>query len=318
MAYSWTPNLTPATGAVAVYELKERLKAAGATVLSSSDGTTYNSSGDQITSGNSGAGGLANTNAWFRVQLADGVRQMTFQRGSGNTAWRIKYSASAGFTGGSPGATQTPTASDGQVFFGGGTDASPTFATWFNTDGTYRAHVGADNAAPYSWWFATYPTGGGTPNGGMVYDPVQVPAAADTDPVVISVAISSGGFTAATIGAVSTSSTAARVVGWLKHNLVGAGYVAIPGNKIASVGGGDLAPEGAGSNPHSGNDDMFPIIYGRPTGQAAPQGYKGISSVMYWNGTMRATGDTLTVSSSRDRLILGQVSVPWNGQVPTV
>lgn len=321
MAYSWTYNQTPATGAVAVYALIALLVSVGWTKVADSDGTTYSSSGTQVTGGGSGTNGLANANAWVRLRAPNGVRELTFQRGSANALWRIKYSASERFSAGSPGATQTPqtpTSTEQQILLGGGTDASPTFSAWFATDGTYRAQYGADAAAPFAFWFATYPSGGGTPNGGMVLDPVLVPASADQDQAVIAIATSGGGFTATTFGTVSSATTGTRIAGWLKYNVAGAGFVAIPANKITSSGGSDLAPEASGSNPHSGSDDLYPVIYGRPTGQSAPQGYKGISSVMYWNGTVRATGDTLAVSTTRDRLVLGQVNLPWNGQIPLV
>ena len=112
---------TPATGAVAMYELKELLKLAGWTVLSSSDGTTYNSGGDQITSGASGANGMANNNAWFRIRspAGAGAVSFTFQRGTTNLAWRIVRSRTAGFTTGSPSATVVPSASDGGTMLGG-------------------------------------------------------------------------------------------------------------------------------------------------------------------------------------------------------
>ena len=68
MAYTFLTNQTPATAAVAIYNLKTTFKAAGWTVPRSSDGTTYNNSGDQISAGTSGAGGMDNARAWFVIQ----------------------------------------------------------------------------------------------------------------------------------------------------------------------------------------------------------------------------------------------------------
>ena len=170
MAFSqWIENV-PATGAVAVFNIKEMLKAAGWTVDESSDGTTYNNSGDEISSGAAGAGGLDNTNAWFRISNPDGV-EYTVQRTNTNQNYRVKCSPVATFTGGSPGATQTPSATDEGVILGGGTDAAPTGEAWFGgASGTYRHKGGADDASPYHFWSGTFPTGGGTQNHGWVHE----------------------------------------------------------------------------------------------------------------------------------------------------
>ena len=135
-----------------MYTFKELLKTAGWTVPSSSDGTTYNSSGDQITSGASGAGGLANNSAWFRLRDPGGVKEITIQRGTLNTYYRIKYSFLAKFSGGSPSATQTPSATDEFLMLGTGTDAAPGYTATLGTDGTYRYNVATDNASPYGFW----------------------------------------------------------------------------------------------------------------------------------------------------------------------
>jgi hypothetical protein len=106
MAYTFNTNQTPATCAEAVYNLKTLLKLVGWTVKKSSDGTTYNSTGDQISSGASGANGMNNARAWFVIQEPGTVpRQFCLQRQNTvgvNTSyqWRVKYSRYAGFTGG--------------------------------------------------------------------------------------------------------------------------------------------------------------------------------------------------------------------------
>jgi len=72
MAYGWYHG-TPATGAEAFYQLKELLKAQGSSVLMSGDGLAlYSAVGDVITGPGAGANGMANTRAWFRVQLPNG------------------------------------------------------------------------------------------------------------------------------------------------------------------------------------------------------------------------------------------------------
>jgi len=90
------------------------------------------------------------------------------------------------------------------------------------------------------------------------------------------------------------------------------------------------------SNPHTGKDDLFPAIWVKPDisfwGNATrgpgtysadgwPNlafGYKGISSLLKLVSTSRATLSTLSVSSSGDRIVLNNVSLPWNGSTPTI
>jgi hypothetical protein len=132
-----TRTVAPATGGYAMYAFLTALVAQGWNRKSDSDGTTYDPAGAKLTHGGSGAKGLGNANAWFRVQgAAGGPFEWCIQRGADNTQWRIKSALNA-FTGGSPGATQTPSAAGEVIRLGGGTDASPTFATLFPADATY-------------------------------------------------------------------------------------------------------------------------------------------------------------------------------------
>ena len=71
------------------------------------------------------------------------------------------------------------------------------------------------------------------------------------------------------------------------------------------------------TNPISTKDEAFPIVYAR-RGVIANPGYKGVGFMMKWLGVSRTTGDTLTVDSTRDRIVFGDVSFPWQGTVPTV
>lgn len=141
-------NNTFSTGGAVNYALKEVMKLAGWVVKASSDGTTYNSTGDQITSGSSGAGGFNNNGAWVRLQDPGAVREVVIQcngvgtTGSNNT--RILYSAASKFTGGTPGAVRVPTATDQQFVFGGGTDASPTYSLW-TSNTSVRLHIIAES-----------------------------------------------------------------------------------------------------------------------------------------------------------------------------
>jgi len=152
MAYTFAVNGTPATSSIAMYQLISTLMTAGWLKKADSDGVTYSSSGVQVTSGNIGTNGLNNTKAWVRLQspsVNGQTREFTFQRGTTFDVWRIKYSASAGFTGGSPAATVTPSSTDEVFMLGGATDASPTFFSWFTTDNGYYWNIACGGSTEF-------------------------------------------------------------------------------------------------------------------------------------------------------------------------
>lgn len=177
-----------------VFALKQLLKnSASWTVRSSSDGTTYNAAGDQITLAGSGAGGLNNTNAWFVVRDPGGVREFCIQRIGASYSYRIKYSPSAHFSGGTPGATRVPSATDEQVLCGGGTDAAPTGTSIFETGSgvNYRYHAVAYTTAiggVYGFWLYCTVTPGSTQANGVIACEPMAPGSynvGDTDPCVV-------------------------------------------------------------------------------------------------------------------------------------
>lgn len=174
------------------YTLKERMKDAGWVVKASSDGTTYNSTGDQITSGGTAANGLNRSSAWFRIQEPGGRREFTFQRGASATAWRVKYSANAKFTGGSPAATVTASATDEQIWVGSGTDASPTYSTttFTGTSGAFKYHIVTQSTATngaYYWYVMSsiYPGTGARYLFGMDAIAANTHPSEDADPAVL-------------------------------------------------------------------------------------------------------------------------------------
>lgn len=297
-----------------MYNIKERLKSSGWTVPSSSDGTTYNASGDQITSSGSGAGGLANSLAWFRVRDPAGVREFTFQRSSSdNTSWRVKYSAAAKFSGGSPSATVTPYATDEAICVGGGTDASPTMGTFYTTDGSYRQHLMADNAAPYGWYSVVYVNGTGAEcQGSLMMDPMTGAPGSDSDSVVIFVATNSTSFSA---GTTSTHLTGHSGPGkaWYQFGTGSQAFQSVCGLMYHGYTTANvmISPNSVGVNPHSGNDDLLPLPWVRASTMSGPNGFKGFSSFMRWNGVSRTTGTTFTTSATRDRFVVSHVNLPW-------
>lgn len=318
MAFTFSKT-TPATGAAAMYDFKQQLKVGSSwTVQSSSDGTTYNAGGDQITGGGAGANGFANNNAWVRLRSPAGAGGAEFiiQRGTSNPSWRMKYSMTAGFTGGSPSATQVPSATDEVIIWGGGSDASPTFGSLFGTDGTYRWNVGSDGASPYGFWGGAFPTGGGTPNAGIVYDPLTQTTAGDGH--LYAIYVSASPFQGTTISTESMSPTANQL--WSSvpaASPVAADWTNFCGMYLSVAVSTAVAPNGLPTNPLTTKDEVLPIVIARRGALSTP-GYKGVLSLMKWTGLTRTTGDTLTVSGTRDRIIYKDVSLPWDGSVPSV
>lgn len=313
MAFTFTTNQTPSTGPVAVYNLIARLIAAGWTKIKDSDGTTYSSSGVQVTGGGTGTNGLGNTSAWVNLRAPSGTREFVFQRGATDLVWRITYSPTA-FNSGSPAAAVAPSSANSSIVLGGGTEASPTYSTWFSTNAGYRQQMGADGASPYGFWMGCYPNGGGTPNAGIVFDPMTSTPAEDTDPIAIHIATASGSaFAQAGLGLNTSATSVSRMCGWLGFGLGGA-FVSLPACTY-NAGGSTVAPSGLPSNPHNSKDDGIPIFYMRRASETAPQGYKGIGSLMFWLGTTRATTSTL---NSKARIVIGDVSLPWDGSTTPI
>ncbi len=203
------PTLVANIG-TALYREKELLKSAGWTVVRSSDGVSFGTS-DLWTSGTP-----AGVNrAWVQLQSPDGVRQIVIQKGTTTTGARVKYSKASKFTGGSPSATVTPSATDEVIGLGAGTDASPTFGVMFSSFGSGGGVIlygGADQEAPYDFYFSglvdatTWDAAHG-----LALLSVAATHATDPDPYVLYV---DGTSSAWEIGGIDTGS---HVSGWLAN-----------------------------------------------------------------------------------------------------
>ncbi len=155
------------TPGAAFYAMKEHLKSAGWEVIGSGDGLAlYSATGDILTTGASGAAGCNNARAWVRLRDPRGAggREVTVQiistsvgTAAGDSQFRIRDVPAGGtFDSGVPTYQTTPVATgDEQSVIGGGTSASPTGVKLFHwlTTPMYL-FGGADEAAPYGFWFA--------------------------------------------------------------------------------------------------------------------------------------------------------------------
>jgi hypothetical protein len=320
MSFIFDVSQTPANYSACVFQLKQLMKTAGWLAKSSSDGTTFNSSGDQISTGVSGAGGFNNSGAWERLQDPAGIREVVLQRStSGSLAWWIKYSALAKFTGGS--ASVAPTATDGQNVVG--TSAAGT-TLFTGVEGSLRCHCFADNAAPYTFGMVCYSNGGSTTRAFLVMDGLQTGSfnVLDQDPIVFLWANSGVNIFASASNnyplILSNNAAGAQGVwGWIKFNIAGATWQSLACLEVED-NGLPVIPGGFPTSSYSGNDEIFPISVGRISSRVAPNGYKGVLKTLRWLGPQRAlSGDTLSVLSTRDYLVVeSAVAVPFNGTVP--
>jgi hypothetical protein len=295
MARTGTVNQSPATGAVAIYTVISQLVSSGWAKISDSDGTTYSSGGTQVTSGAAGAGGLGNSLAWFVLRDPGSRRQFCFQKSSANnTQWRIKFSESAGFSGGSPGATRVPSATDEQVILGSGTDASPTMATLLNTDGGYRFHVISESAVVtgsnvYMFWFGTSRSTTGECDALFMceglragsYDASSTP---DTSPCVVWCSYN------ATLGidylwfGSAAPVTAHNCKAWFKHGLSGSAWQAVNCNGFGTANVGYPVYSGTTNQVGQWAADSYEggieMLFVRCNNNSAPNGPKGAAAHM--------------------------------------
>lgn len=328
MAYIFDVNqATDADGIVSMFRLKTLLKLAGWTVMSSSDGLTYNASGDQITTSATGAGGLRNAKAWFRIrQPGTNAREFVIQLPAAASAnvWRIKYSGGpgTGFVGGAPAILQVPSATDEIVTHGSGTDAAPVGASAMASTTNLRFNCVAGGAAegyPF-YFFAVAAAGTSCSYAGYFesMDPTSVQAG-DVDPYVMYWPTASS--TLLSLSDLCSATVGTGTMGWIAKGLAAAGWKNIGASEYRGTGGTSY-PGAVGSNAYTTKDDLMPIPYIRSSGASGgtPYGWKGVGRMVKWLGNSRASFDTLSVATPKDYVALfGSTSVaavvafPWNG-----
>jgi hypothetical protein len=349
MAYTFSNNTIPATAAYAIYLLCSTMVSAGWAIKGSGDGGAFYDStgGTAVTSGATGAHGLDVSSAWIRIQapavnggsIVNQTREWTFQRSTtNNKGWRIKYSASAGFTGGSPSATVTPSATDEVFMCGGGTDAAPTFtANWFSTDAAYKWNIACGGAAEfYSFNAFGFTSNSTTALNGIFMDVMATGSfpSSDVDPCVVYCSAAAIGYNAQSVfgqlgSALSTVTNPALARAWMgpvsaagastTSNNVNIGICPYGSTNAAVIGGVSTC----GTNPFSLKDDMLPAIWARPGSSLAPAGYKGISTLFTLGSVQRQFLDTADVAGTRDRIFLGlalttQFWAPWGGALVSI
>ncbi len=312
-----------------IFREKEFLKTAGWTVLASGDGlAAFSSSGDIITSGGSGAGGMFNVLAWFRIQAPDLVHEWTIQLISTVntvTSFRFKYGLTP-FTGGAASSTQTPTATDEVVFAGAGTDAAPTGERCFGNmaqAGAKTLYGGADQSAPYGFFFAVTLGAANEPGiHGFLWEPMQDAPMEDADPYVLylyreAVASSNDAWNLIEYRNISDAETEQPQC-WLDY----------PAGAFQNIGGVEydnentlILPGDVNVNPHSAESDLVPIFYHRFNTLPDPDGPKGVGSLIvgFCPVDTGSRLESLTVAGVTAAYIrVGRnYSAPWDGSTPS-
>lgn len=247
----------------------------------------------------------------------------------------------------SPAPTPPSSATHGkpdEIVWGSGTDDVPVGIEIFPQDNTYKLHMMADDADGYGFYFFATQIGSPLVTSGVVLDPMLKGSypTEDVQPYVWYGRLHGYNGTHSfkvdnMVGADVQNAPKAFYQGaffnYNKSNETFAGVgVAVP--CLRHWSNGYLYPmvSRLTSNPHSGKDDIFPVIwmkadpdlwgnnplvnYGLSGWPNYAFGYKGISSIMKLVSTNRSTLDTLSIASSGDRIVVNDMCLPWNGTTP--
>lgn len=297
-------NATPASYAEYLYNLKTALLASGGwTLHGSSNGTSFD-----ITGGTdywSSAANINHNKAWIRLRSLNSS-EIVFQTDA-STGLRWKYSKGAQFSGGSPSATQVPSAADEVVVCGSGTDGSPGFDAVFGGSlGIQQVYVDGTSAPPM-FYSLGYNSGGGNPTHSIVCDVAANPESGDGELYVMwarsSVCMKSG--------TLCDPLSAGCPRSWLYAELGGsAGFVTTPMLAMAD-GSNAVIPNGGNTSARTGKDPTLACTYFRSSAQSAPKGYKGTSSLFRWAVVSRSTPQAGNIASANDRQLCGDLYCVW-------
>lgn len=298
-----------------IYQWSAKLLAAGAVLKGSSNGTTADLTGAVNKWTNAAAIDNANK-PWIRLLFPDGSEHCIQYNGSTGVRW--KYSHAAGFIGGSPGATQVPSAADEGLVLpataSAGTDAAPQFKAILSQAVNLTVQGYFDlSISPAAWYMCAYPNGGGLLVSGWSSDPVQN---AETGEVDFQVFYGSGQnvFKVAEFSDPSdTNNTGAagHCIGWLYfERALDKGFVSIPAMDPRN-GTGSYVNNGV-TSARTGKDTSMMIQYQRRSDMPAPNGWKGSSTLFRWAGQTRNPAQNGQVAAASDREYMGDVIAVWD------
>lgn len=323
-------NVTSSNGGPGyMFNLKQTLVSASWVVTSSSDGTTYDANTDLITHSGSGAGGMANHRAWFRIKDPGGRREFVLQT-SGTTGewWRIQLCESGSFGTGSILICPSSTLNDVSVVHAdlpfAGNAVNPKFSKLFggNLSGTYLVHAIAFNTPDpgtdvYPFFAFTSLNGTGIPNSVFFCDSMLSGTFHPSDPspmyvLCASSSATAGGINAAQFAAAGESSLSGST--YYKYGTVNERYTKVTISDATSTQVGNT-PTAYTSfpalDPWDGKHYSLPALVHRPVGTTPGIFWKGmLRNIKMKTSTARQYPDTLDLNGSA-QVFVGSMLIPW-------
>lgn len=297
-----------------VFFLKETLVEAGWEVKESSDGSTYNASGDEWASTSEVAG----ASSWLRIADPANRREILFKHKNvlNDDDWYVGYSSLDKFIGGSPDATTPPTATDEQALWGtlAGQVAVDMFAS---TTETHRIHVVAEStptSGVYPFWCFSHLQGANTGYFFAGCDPMlpgsfsaestpSAPTTGDADPCVF---VIDNGPAAAQMASIRSYS---QWKGWFRYNFGDQEFVNFEGQD------GSFA-DNLGNSPW-GLVEGFPLHWGRVSAQVSGIGHKGYGAFVKWASNNRNLFETVNLNSGA-YIHIHDLLLPWPDNTPHI
>jgi len=357
MAYV-TNSFVSSNNAELFYRFKELLKTANWKVKKSSDGTTvFSTAGaeDGLTGFGTGAGGMNNNKCWIVLEMPSAMygytRQLLIEKRDNDVRyWRVAYSVSGFDLSTGVNASTAPTSTDVR-------EMNSMFNTYGQTytnmggggpfEAGCRVLMAADNASPSGFWVAGVsaidPTNKSLMKGWLYLDPMAtgsyaVPTAnnsltGDVDPYILcgthyhDQATLNNGFYYANLRTDGNFPS----YGWFKYGVSGqAMYPRFRTESLRST----IDYTGLVANPYNGKDVTAPVYWVNNNAGSGLSAYsgntvptlgtqammvKGVSTLLRLCCQVRANGDTLSVGSgTRDRIVIRDFALPWDGSVPVI
>jgi hypothetical protein len=241
--------------------------------------------------------------AYFLIQKPGSTGTFAFQRTAvGSHTWTCHFS---------PGGFAAPAAPD---TIPGGLAADVvvyvTATAIFSTNANTRVQMGADDAAGYGFWMLSHTSGQPTTKSLQIFlDPLEAGSypAADTEPWIFSIVNSTNAWDTTSLSYNTALPTATFHCGYLGASGTPANCLPIQADAMASV------PYYLGTNCFTGLDETSKLRWCRSSAYGAPRGVKGNSTLMRWTGMRRSMGSTMSLYSIRDRYVIGDILLPWDG-----
>lgn len=308
MAFQFDPNETPLDGAEAVSLLVAVLVAAGWSIHAYGTGSGL---GGARVSGGAGFGAASLrdlANSWVAVVAGGATDTLTFRRNNAaagnNTTWTIGYAKGGLLANGAGGTVDSEaTAGDLQVIYGPGA-----LFPADNAGGMCRVSCGADDASAV-FYITGWAISSGTPLFLFFCDVLSGLKVADTAPMVFYAAAGSNPGHEVSVGNPSQAPQA-----WYRYGLSGHAWGRVYYAKLAGWPG--FVQSGCVPSGYDAADALFvPMCFFTVSGVQP----KGVSTLLAWNGTARATGYTFDpTGAGDDRVSVGELSVPWPAGVAAV